>query len=122
MSTTTQPQKKTVESPDEQFTVVDTAPEPIYNVRNDEKGTIYTVIVNGHDEAQSCSCPHYRYRSAFCKHMAAVEESTRTDDQCSEETIDGPFVEPPEQGGELYWKCTACGREALDVEYVHQGC
>lgn len=35
-------------------------------------------------------------------------------------TVVGPFVEPHDQGGELYWRCEDCGREALSKDHVHR--
>jgi SWIM zinc finger len=37
----------------------------------------YTVSIDDvTEELMTCTCPHYVHRSAFCKHMAAVENAT----------------------------------------------
>lgn len=49
------------------------------------------------------------------KGSGEVETSPTTADVSSAEpTWNGPFVEPLEQGGEMYWECDDCGAEVLD--------
>lgn len=33
----------------------------------------YTVHIDLDDRPEECSCPHHRFRRAFCKHMEAAE-------------------------------------------------
>ncbi|MEE6210871.1 hypothetical protein U3A55_12000 [Salarchaeum sp. III] len=45
---------------------------------------------------------------------ASGAQETSATDHSIESELEGPFVEPPEQGGALYWRCPDCGREILD--------
>nr|WP_255666476.1 hypothetical protein [Haladaptatus sp. DYF46] len=66
----------------------------------------------------ACTCPHHVHRSAFCKHMAAVQ--TATDDGTLEafpsddERISGPYTGYDTYGNvdHNYWTCEDCGAEA----------
>ncbi|MFB9807332.1 SWIM zinc finger family protein [Haladaptatus pallidirubidus] len=50
-------------------------------------------------DAMACTCPHHVHRSAFCKHMAAVENATDdgsldafSSDEDKDERISGPYT------------------------------
>jgi len=43
-----------------------------------------------------------------------AQKSEPTDGSSTEPDWTGPFVEPPAQGGEMYWRCDDCGAEVLD--------
>ncbi len=77
-------------------------------------------------EAMACTCPHHVHRSAFCKHMAAVETATddgtltafpSDDDENTDETDDDD-TEPAEcdcdgLSGFPCWPCVRMGRTEL---------
>ena len=78
-------------------------------------------------DAMACTCPHHVHRSAFCKHMKAVDDATADGDLAAfpsedrDENDDGPRVPGPHIGFDKYgradhryWRCEECGRESTD--------
>ncbi|GAA0236157.1 SWIM zinc finger family protein [Haladaptatus pallidirubidus] len=72
-------------------------------------------------DAMACTCPHHVHRSAFCKHMAAVENATDDgtleafpSEDNDDERISGPYTGYDKDGNvdHNYWKCEHCGAEA----------
>lgn len=74
----------------------------------------------------TCTCPRHVHWSAFCKHMAAVEDATAdssldavpADDDTSDDgsRITGPHVGQDKDGNvdHRYWECEHCGTETTD--------
>ncbi|MFH5799787.1 SWIM zinc finger family protein [Haladaptatus sp. CMAA 1911] len=131
MSTST-PSHESVSFNGESFEIA-TADESHTNVANQSYGSdeakdhTYTVTLD-EDGAAECTCPHYTYRSAFCKHMAAVESAIvvstldATDD--NEKEISGPHVGRDKYGNvdHHYWECESCGAEATREEALEDCC
>ncbi|WP_084156881.1 SWIM zinc finger family protein [Haladaptatus cibarius] len=107
----------------EQFTVVN-VDENKTNIRNDDKNTIYTVTHES-GNASSCTCPHFCYKVAYCKHMAAVESTLiDSDDDSTKKEISGPYTGFDKYGNfdHTYWKCESCGAEATDEAALKECC
>ena len=81
------------------------------------KDHTYTVTLDSDGKAKECTCPHYRYRTEFCKHMAAVEQSPESQETTVTEHID------LDKSGESYrfFRCEQCGLETID-ERLKDGC
>ncbi|WP_227380464.1 SWIM zinc finger family protein [Haladaptatus halobius] len=70
-------------------------------------------------ELMACTCPHYVHRTAFCKHMAAVENAI--DDgaleafQCedSEDDAEPEDCDCDGLNGFPCWPCVQTGRKEL---------
>ncbi|WP_458190955.1 SWIM zinc finger family protein [Haladaptatus sp. NG-WS-4] len=69
------------------------------------------------NELMACTCPHHVHRSAFCKHMAAVENATEEgtlnafpteDDETEPEDCDCEGL-----GDFPCWPCVRMGRKDL---------
>ncbi|WP_433632633.1 hypothetical protein [Halomicrococcus sp. NG-SE-24] len=87
-------------------------------------------------DALTCTCPHHVHRSAFCKHMAAVEDATAdgsldafpTDDDTESDDIEtrvtGPHVGHDKHGhfDHRYWRCEHCGTETTDKDALAHCC
>ncbi len=118
MSTTTTSGQETFEvaqCSDDQHTNVanlsygaDEAKEHTYTVTLDENGAV------------ECTCPHFTYRVAYCKHMAAVDQATIED----EKEISGPYTGYDCYGSidHTYWRCEDCGAEATDKRALEDCC
>jgi hypothetical protein len=69
------------------------------------------------DRLMACTCPHYVHRTAFCKHISAVEnaiEEGTLDAFPSEDNGDDTEPEDCENlGGFPCWPCVRTGRKEL---------
>ncbi|MFB9808561.1 SWIM zinc finger family protein [Haladaptatus pallidirubidus] len=70
-------------------------------------------------DAMACTCPHHVHRSAFCKHMAAVENATDNGTLDAFPSEDYEDNAEPEDcdcdglGGFPCWPCVRTGRKEL---------
>jgi hypothetical protein len=69
-------------------------------------------------EAMACTCPHHVHRSAFCKHMAAVENATNDGTLTAFPSEDEYDTEPEDcdcdgLGDFPCWPCVQTGRKEL---------
>ncbi|WP_227379959.1 SWIM zinc finger family protein [Haladaptatus halobius] len=74
------------------------------------------------NELMACTCPHHVHRSAFCKHMAAVETATddgtltafpSEEDETDEDDAESAECECDGLDGFPCWPCVRAGRKAL---------
>ena len=89
----------------------------------------YTVSIDDvTEDLIACTCPHHVHRTAFCKHMAAVENAT--DDgtldafPSEDERISGPYTSYDRYGNidHKYWHCGGCGAEATQEDALTDCC
>jgi len=48
--------------------------ESLFEVESEKRPSEFYVVDL---QAKSCTCPHFRFRGAFCKHLQAVKESQK---------------------------------------------
>jgi hypothetical protein len=72
-------------------------------------------------DAMACTCPHHVHRSAFCKHMTAVENATDdgtltafpSDDETNEDDTESAECDCDDLNGFPCWPCVRTGRKEL---------
>ncbi|EFW92348.1 zinc finger SWIM domain protein [Haladaptatus paucihalophilus DX253] len=72
-------------------------------------------------KAMACTCPHHVHRSAFCKHMTAVENATDdgtltafpSDDETDENDTESAECDCDGLNGFPCWPCVRTGRKEL---------